>query len=97
MEETWGKTHCDLHDSTDYSKNFLILLNSPSLNISQIRECWNYCDTRICADGGANRLYDECAENQRIEYTPNYIIGDLDSLRDEVATQYKYVQKIQPC
>ncbi len=54
---------------------------------------------RICADGGANRLYDEVPQllcsasdektNQiRQQYLPQSIQGDLDSLRKEVKTFY---------
>ncbi len=92
MEFGLEKLHLDLHDLSDVSLNFLILLNSPSLDFSQIKQCWNYCGTRICADGGANRLYDGCNEHEKTLYTPNCIIGDLDSLRSDVAVQYKYVQ-----
>ena len=42
-----------------------------------------------CADGGANRLYDEV--NGQI--IPNVIIGDLDSLRIDVKKYYEGVSK----
>jgi thiamine pyrophosphokinase len=91
MEVTCEKLHVDLCDSVNVSLNFLILLNSPSLDFSQIKQCWDYCGTIICADGGANRLYDMCNNCEKKNYTPNCIIGDLDSLRSDVAVQYKYV------
>lgn len=40
----------------------------------------NY-DFIICADGGANHLY-------KMEITPNYIIGDLDSANEEIINYY---------
>lgn len=51
---------------------------------------------RICADGGANRLYDYCAlweadlspSQARSMYTPDIIKGDLDSLRPDVKNYY---------
>lgn len=51
---------------------------------------------RICADGGANRLYDEIPrmtpnEDPRVireRYMPHLITGDLDSLREDVKEFY---------
>lgn len=48
-------------------------------------------DYRVCADGGANRLYDatvDMANTCRI-IVPTVIRGDLDSLRDEVKGHYQ--------
>lgn len=39
----------------------------------------------LCADGGANRLYDAGATDMK----PHYIIGDFDSVRPEVLQHYK--------
>lgn len=52
---------------------------------------------RVCADGGANRLYDELphmlpgrsADAVRAQYLPTFIKGDLDSLRPDVAAFYR--------
>jgi len=51
---------------------------------------------RICADGGANRLYDSApgwesakeATSARKSFLPTVVKGDLDSLRAEVADFY---------
>ncbi|KAL7112714.1 hypothetical protein ACP275_04G019500 [Erythranthe tilingii] len=60
---------------------------------------WKHAQLRICADGGANRLYDELpllfpdqdAVAIRKRYKPNLIKGDLDSIREEVLGFYKDV------
>ncbi|KAL7551727.1 hypothetical protein ACHAWF_014926 [Thalassiosira exigua] len=54
----------------------------------------NYC---ICADGGANRLYDatvalhesDSGEASSANYLPDVITGDLDSLRPDVHRYYE--------
>ena len=43
---------------------------------------------RICADGGANRLY-EREQQGATACHPHVIIGDLDSIRPEVAAHYR--------
>ena len=66
----------------------LIMLNSDSMNVRLANDLWETCQTRVCADGGANRLYDG-----RFDFVngliPTYIIGDLDSLRPEVEEHYR--------
>ncbi|KAH6813967.1 thiamine pyrophosphokinase1 [Perilla frutescens var. frutescens] len=58
---------------------------------------WKNAQIRICADGGANRLYDElpllfpdeAALAIRKRYKPDVIKGDMDSVREEVLGFYK--------
>ncbi|KAJ4783345.1 thiamine pyrophosphokinase 1 [Rhynchospora pubera] len=57
---------------------------------------WNRAQLRVCADGGANRVYDDMPElfpdqdpqEVRLRYTPDVIKGDLDSIRDDVKDFY---------
>lgn len=51
---------------------------------------------RICADGGANRIYDKAPSwtsqqeplSARKHFLPDVITGDLDSIRPDVASFY---------
>ena len=64
--------------------------------VSSSSRLWIAATIRVCADGGANRLYDELpaimgeedpAEIRR-KFAPHLITGDLDSLRPEVRDFY---------
>eukprot|EP00916_Digyalum_oweni_P018394 GHVL01030829.1.p1 GENE.GHVL01030829.1~~GHVL01030829.1.p1 ORF type:complete len:232 (+),score=45.25 GHVL01030829.1:884-1579(+) len=55
----------------------LIILNRPLHNFTENAiKCGRYV---ICADGGANRLYDF-----NMNILPTHVIGDMDSIRDDV-------------
>ncbi|PKA58436.1 thiamine pyrophosphokinase [Apostasia shenzhenica] len=57
---------------------------------------WQRAKLRLCADGGANRLFDgmpellpdEDPEKVRVRYKPDVIKGDMDSIRSEVMSFY---------
>ncbi|KAA3462491.1 thiamine pyrophosphokinase 1-like isoform X1 [Gossypium australe] len=78
-------------DSMHHSSCFLLptipLQRRPSLTTAQLH---------LCADGGANRLYDEMplffpqedASHVRRRYKPDVIKGDMDSIRREVLEFY---------
>ena len=68
----------------------LILLNALG-PLSAICSRWHHFDAVICADGGANRLYDSLHADHalRAQLVPSHIKGDLDSLRPEVAAFYQ--------
>lgn len=67
-------------------KRALIILNSPIHKPPSplFRTLWETSSIRICADGGANRLYE--ADPQLI---PDMVKGDLDSLQEEVKSYYQ--------
>eukprot|EP00903_Cladosiphon_okamuranus_P008477 g8144.t1 len=74
----------------------LVILNAHGDGESEglLRHLWARSALRVCADGGANRLHDsfdnaEEASEERARYVPDVIVGDLDSLRPEVACFYK--------
>lgn len=73
------------------SQSVLLILNQ-EINITQIfLKLWNNYDLRVCADGGANRLYNFFKDNdsERAKYLPDYIVGDFDSLKVETEEYYK--------
>ncbi|XP_068311457.1 thiamine pyrophosphokinase 1 isoform X1 [Pyrus communis] len=57
---------------------------------------WDHAQLRMCADGGANRVYDdmplllphENAVDVRKRYKPDVIKGDMDSIRRDVLEFY---------
>lgn len=73
------------------AKSALLVLNQ-EINVPSIfLKLWDTFKIRVCADGGANRLYDFFKDNEsdRTKYLPDYIIGDFDSLKPEVEDYYR--------
>ena len=65
----------------------LIILNSPISDHEGFRQLYRHASFRLCADGGANRLYD--AFGTESDVLPDLIHGDLDSLDDTVRQAYE--------
>ncbi|CAL5437208.1 unnamed protein product [Camellia sinensis] len=74
----------------------LVVLNQPLPRFTPL--LWELAPQRcICADGGANRLYDELPRlfprdkpsDVRNRYKPDVIKGDMDSIRKEVLDFYR--------
>ena len=61
-----------------------IILNGEIKDYKYIKSiiCKNNYDYIICSDGGANHTY-------KMNIVPDYIIGDLDSIEDNVIKYYK--------
>ncbi|KAI7097300.1 hypothetical protein KC324_g21329, partial [Hortaea werneckii] len=68
----------------------LIILNSPISDHEGFRQLYRHASFRLCADGGANRLYDAFGTEHDI--LPDLIHGDLDSLDDAVREAYEKLQ-----
>ncbi|KAM0750170.1 putative KEX1 protein [Meredithblackwellia eburnea MCA 4105] len=79
--------------------NALVILNTPLVHQDLFRKIWAAASVRYCADGGANRLFDHFSgaggardggkdEDERAEFLPDLIRGDLDSLRNDVREYY---------
>ncbi|KAG0376212.1 hypothetical protein BGX24_008130 [Mortierella sp. AD032] len=73
-----------------HGKFALIILNQPILiNRALFNNVWQNATYRFCADGGGNRLYDLMkTDEERAKFLPDYIRGDMDSLRDAVKDYY---------
>jgi thiamine pyrophosphokinase len=81
------------------SSSALIILNTPircpqtseNRNLPDVfRVLWEATTFRVCADGGANRLYDATIEKDTDDVlVPDLITGDLDSLRPDVRSYYE--------
>ncbi|KAK9466105.1 thiamine pyrophosphokinase [Lipomyces arxii] len=67
----------------------LIILNQPIGDIDMLDRVWKNAAVVACADGGANRLYSALDEMSRVKYLPDFIAGDLDSLKVDVRTYYE--------
>lgn len=73
------------------TRSVLLLLNQ-KINIPSVfLKLWRLFKLKVCADGGANRLYEFFNGNEaaRACYLPDYIIGDFDSLKPEVEEYYR--------
>lgn len=46
------------HDGDEHSSPALIILNQPIADTEVLDRLWNHTSYRVCADGGANHLYD---------------------------------------
>ncbi|KAJ1415672.1 thiamine pyrophosphokinase [Ochromonadaceae sp. CCMP2298] len=68
--------------------NHLLMLNSNSFSARIAAHIWPACGVRVCADGAANRLHDAMGVGDRAAYVPDFILGDLDSLRADVSAYY---------
>ncbi|RPA94115.1 thiamine pyrophosphokinase [Choiromyces venosus 120613-1] len=67
----------------------LVILNQEITNLKLFETLYKNSKVVICADGGANRLYDAyTTDEDRISHAPACITGDLDSLRPDVHSYY---------
>ncbi|KAL1386436.1 thiamine pyrophosphokinase [Phyllosticta capitalensis] len=73
-----------------HTRPALLILNQPVSSTDLLERLWAHSDYRICADGGANRLFDAFVHDhvRRDQFLPSQIHGDLDSLRPSVRDYY---------
>ncbi|KAJ8612679.1 hypothetical protein CTAYLR_002103 [Chrysophaeum taylorii] len=68
-------------DLCGFQSEGLIILNSV-FSGQLLDVLWQNTRRRVCADGGANRVFD------LRRYTPDAVVGDLDSIRSDVTDFY---------
>ncbi|OQE80918.1 hypothetical protein PENNAL_c0043G01181 [Penicillium nalgiovense] len=73
------------HPQGSSSPYALLILNQP-INEKAFGVLSRYASYIICADGGANRLFDMPEDNDQL---PDSIVGDLDSIRPAVREHYE--------
>ena len=59
--------------SQELSSYSLIMLNSATMDINIVKKLWGYCDYKICADGGANRLFDNMPSDSVGRFVPGIV------------------------
>ncbi|KAF2405067.1 thiamine pyrophosphokinase [Trichodelitschia bisporula] len=75
-------------DETRYEASLLIL-NTVLPPVSVLKTILERTWPWACADGGANRLFDALGRTEANDWLPNFIHGDLDSVRDDVRDFYE--------
>lgn len=93
------QTESDVNSTngTSSKATALIILNSPISQFEYFRRLYQHATSRICADGGANRLcelltheYPDLNWQDALSHAlPDIIHGDLDSLDDAVRKKYE--------
>ena len=72
----------------------MIVLNYSKLSIDKwfTESIWSRARIRVCADGGSNELQQftiEAKESRLGHFTPDFIVGDLDSIEPEARNLYE--------
>jgi thiamine pyrophosphokinase len=80
-----------IESRTSYDFGASVLINAPLVSRDVLQSVLSRSTFRICADGGANMLYDNVVSraDERTTFIPNAIVGDLDSIRPEVRAHYE--------
>ena len=61
----------------------LVMINSATMDIELVKILWNHCDHKICADGGANRLFDGLSSSEVAQYIPGIMsIQEIEAMID---------------
>lgn len=66
----------------------IIIANGTPPSLELFKDELINSSTIICADGGANCLFEFCTQNN-LQILPNYLIGDFDSISDDAFAYFK--------
>jgi len=93
-QETNWKPFDIFTDQAEENKFAFILLNQPITDINEayFLKLWSKSVIKLCADGAANRLYEWNVSRghlRNINLIPDYICGDLDSIKPEIKEYYQ--------
>lgn len=69
----------------DKNPRLCLLVLNGSLQGVNVEHLWHHTALRVCADGGANRLYDHFNGKN---FIPDFVAGDCDSIREDVKEYY---------
>lgn len=69
-----------------FGNSSLIILNQ-KIEAIDLKLLWKCTSLHICADGGANRLYEYCNGDDKL--IPDFIVGDFDSADESVLEFYR--------
>lgn len=92
-----GDNDNDSKTTTSQTNHNVLLILNQKITIDLI-SLWNKCEIIVCADGGADSLYEYFSNNnnnhhhpklQRSDYIPDYIVGDFDSISPDVKAYYQ--------
>lgn len=76
-------------ENSNKARTALVILNTAITGIN-VEKLWKNTQLHICADGGANRLFNYFAlEEERSKHIPDFITGDCDSLESAVEAYYR--------
>lgn len=76
-------------DKTTINETIAVIVLNRFCDTRMLETLWNKAEIRMCADGGANHLYDlHTSSLKRDQMIPEYIKGDMDSIRPDVASYY---------
>lgn len=85
---TSSHTHIQPFEAHSKQRSALIFLNQAIRGID-LENLWESTELHVCADGGANQLYEYFESDEvRKDYIPQFIVGDFDSLTTKVREYY---------
>jgi thiamine pyrophosphokinase len=78
----------DNFEKSDDTEIFLICLNRP-FDLDVLASLHEISSYTIMADGAANLFHDRYNESSKYEFLPHALVGDFDSIRDDIMQYYK--------